>query len=174
MKKSINITLKNNTEKEQSTGKLLELILSKYNLEKWILCREVLIEEGIKSHSYPKVTLSAKPKTENQLLAVFLHEQIHWIEEGRKELMIKAVEELKNFFPNVPVGKPAGADSEKSTYRHLVICRIEFLALKESLKEKEARETVLGNSAYTWIRRTAVEEGFKIDLVIEKYFPDLI
>ncbi len=172
MNSSVQISLKHNSEREQRIRDLLETILRKYELQKWILCPGVIIEEGVPPHSHPVVTLNTKRDTEATLLAVFLHEQIHWIEEGKRDLMDKAIEALKLLFPVVPVGKPEGADTEKSTYRHLIVCRLEFLGLCELLGIEKATEVVLGNSGYTWIRRTVIEHGSVIDPIIKNYFPD--
>ncbi len=172
---SIKISLKNNSEREQITRKLLEQLLAKYDLRKWIICREVVIEQDARAHSFPIITLSAwNAQSEESLLAQFLHEQIHWIETGNEDKMDQAIEELKILYPEVPVGRPEGAINEKSTYRHLIVCRLEFLALGELLGEDRAKEIILGNKNYTWIRRTTIENGSNIDPIIEKYFPEAL
>lgn len=170
----VTISLKSNSEREQATQKILESILSKYSLDKWILSREVIIEEGVRPHSHPTITLNTRSEAEDVLLAMFLHEQIHWIEDKKHEQMNAAIEELKTLFPNVPVGRPEGADNEKSTYRHLIVCRLEFLALSELLGEEGAKEIVLSNKGYTWIRRTVIQDGSNIDSIIKKYFPEAL
>lgn len=167
----ITISLKTGSEKELATRKTLEQLLVKYPLKKWILRREVMIEEGVRAHAFPIVTISER-KTEEAILAQFLHEQIHWIEKGKEQNMNMAVEELKISFPNAPVGRPAGADNEQSTYRHLIVCRLEYLALTELLGEDKAKEIVQKNPNYTWVRRTILESGSTIDSIINKYFPE--
>ena len=85
--------------------------------------------------------------------------------------MDSAIEKLKIIFLDVPVGRPAGSDNEKSTYRHLIICRLEFLALSELLGEDKAKEVTLNNKSYKWIRRIILEHGSEIDQIIKQYFP---
>lgn len=169
---SVVISLKSSSEREQVTKKLLENILNKYSLDKWILSREIIIEEGVIPHSHPTITLNTRNEVEGGLLAQFLHEQIHWIEEGKEKQMNAAIEELKMLYPKVPAGKPEGADNEKSTYRHLIVCRLEFLALNELLGEEKAKEIVSSNKGYTWIRRTVIQDGSNIDPIVKKYFPE--
>ena len=170
--KILKISLKNDSEREQITKKLLENILSKYPLDKWIFCHNITIEQDARGKAFPFITLSTW-RDEKGLLAQFLHEQIHWIEKGKEEQVNQAIEELKALFPNAPVGRPEGADNEKSTYWHLIICRLEFLALSELLGEK-ANNILLSRKVYTWIRRTVVEKGLDIDPIINKYFSSYI
>ncbi len=169
----VNISLKNDSERERITKKSLENILSKYSLDKWILCHNITIEQDARGKAFPFITLSAWRDAEEGLMAQFLHEQIHWIEDGKEGQMNQAIEELKTVFPNAPVGRPEGADNKKSTYRHLIICRLEFLALSELIGEK-AKKILLNNKTYTWIRRTVVEKGLDIDPIINKYFSNYI
>jgi len=44
-KSLVEISLKNNSERERVSKELLERVLNKYNLEKWIPCRDVRIEQ---------------------------------------------------------------------------------------------------------------------------------
>ena len=131
--------------------------------------KKIIIEEGATAHSSPIVTLNTGPKYKIGVLAQFLHEQIHWIENGREQEMVEAIGELKIIYPNAPIGRPEGGVNEKSTYRHLIICRLEFLALTELLGLEKAKEVVLKNSNYTWIREILIKEGEKIDVIIHRY-----
>jgi len=140
-------------------------------LDKWIICRDVVIEEGAAGKAFPIIRLSAWKDNEKGMLAQFLHEQIHWIEKGKEEIMKDAMEELKKIFPSAPIDKPEGGGSETSTYKHLIVCRLEFLALKELLGEDVAMKVVSSNKNYTWIRKMVIERNSDIDSIIKKYFP---
>ncbi|MBI2087069.1 MAG: hypothetical protein HYT69_02765 [Candidatus Zambryskibacteria bacterium] len=170
----ISISLKNNTEREQTAKELLERILNKYNLNRWILCKDVVIEQDATGKAFPIIRLSAWKDNEEGMMAQFLHEQFHWIEKDKEEQMNIAISELKNLFPNAPMDKPEGGGNENSTYNHLMICRLEFLALKEILGEETATRIVSGNKNYTWIRRMVIERASNIDQVIRKHFPEVI
>ncbi|OGN05741.1 MAG: hypothetical protein A2831_03685 [Candidatus Yanofskybacteria bacterium RIFCSPHIGHO2_01_FULL_44_17] len=63
----ISISLKNGSETERIAQKMLEDLLAKYKLDKWIRCHDVLIEEGARAHAFPVVTISER-KTEPSLL----------------------------------------------------------------------------------------------------------
>ena len=169
----VSISLKNNNDKEIRAKELLEGILKKYSLGKWIYTHEVLLEAGARPHAFPVITLGTY-KDKEFMLRMFIHEQLHWIEKGKEDSMKRAIEDLKLLFPNAPTGRPEGADSEESTYRHLVICRLEFLAAKDLIGEDKARESVLGDKEYTWIHGAVLDNGSQIDLIIEKYFPNIL
>jgi hypothetical protein len=171
----MNITTKNNNEAELITKETLERILKTYDLIKYIRCNEVIIEQGATGKAYPIIRLSAwRADSEEGLLAQFLHEQFHWIAEGKVEEMRNAMSEVKDIFPNAPIDKPEGGGSEKSTYTHLIVCRLELLALGKILGEEKALKIVSGNRNYTWIRKMVIERGSEIDPIIEKFFPEVI
>src|SRR5262245_41678275 len=142
---NVSISLKNNSDRERITKDTLEKLLVQYSLDKWILCPNVVIEQDVIAHSHPAVTIACWRNYDEGLLAQFLHNQTNGIEEGKEEQMDKAIEDLKQLFPHVPVGKPKGSNNEKSTYRHLIICRLELLALSEVLGNDKAIEVTLNN-----------------------------
>lgn len=172
-KGEITISLKNGNEVEREAKRMLEEILRTYELDKYIRCNEVVIEQGASGKAFPIIRLSAwEPGGEVGLLAQFIHEQFHWIEKGKEEQMLQAVDELKILFPIAPIEKPEGGGSEKSTYRHLIVCRLELLGLAEILGQEKALRIVSGNKNYTWIRKMIIERSAEIDPIIEKYFPE--
>jgi hypothetical protein len=172
---AITITLKENNEAERQTEKMLRNLLAKYQLVKWVRCRDILIEQGSTGKAFPVIRLSAwRSDSENKLLAQFLHEQFHWIEKDNETQMEKAIDELKLLFPNAPLEKPQGAGTIESTYKHLIICRLEFLVLEVLLGFALAKDIIMENLNYTWIRREALDYGSQIDTIIEKYFPGVM
>src|SRR5689334_4046103 len=96
--KGFNITLKNNSESERATKEALESVLRKYDINRWVRSSNILIQDNVRPHSHPEITINTRTRTEEGLLAVFLHEQIHWID-GDED---GAIEELKTLFPNAP------------------------------------------------------------------------
>lgn len=171
----ISISLKNNSEREQVAKEVLKKILNKYNLNKWIICKDILIEQDSTGKAFPLIRLSAwNEKGEDGMLAQFLHEQFHWIEKGKEKEIENSMNKLRELFPNAPIEKPEGGGNEKSTYVHLIICRLEFLALKEIFNEEKAQDIVSGNKNYTWIRKTILDRGDEIDEIIKRNFPNLI
>lgn len=152
---------------------MLEGILRVYDLGKYIRCNEVVIEQGASGKAFPVIRLSAwKPGREESLLAQFVHEQFHWIEKGKESQMSQAQADLEDIFPDAPIDKPEGGGGKKSTYCHLIIYRLEFLALAKILSEEKALNIVSSNTNYTWIRKMVIERASEIDPIIQKHFPE--
>ncbi len=130
----------------------LQLLLSGLDLRDWVQTPVVRIDETQIPHSHPVLTLHTRHRgNPDDLLAVFLHEQFHWWVMDRDEALDAAVAELREIYPEVPVGGPTGARNESSSYLHLVVCHLELQAM-EALKGPEiARATLAKNNHYTWI-----------------------
>jgi hypothetical protein len=166
----LQISLKNNTDKELQRKNQLERILNKYNLSKWTFTKKVLIDEQTSiPHSHPVLTLNASPADDFELLATFVHEQIHWFEESKPRQRDKAIEELKTIYPDAPGGPPEGARDKYSTYLHLMVCYLEYEAMMELAGKEKAKEVMTSKRYYKWIYRTVLSDGPKIKAVIDKH-----
>jgi hypothetical protein len=169
--KNIEISLKNNTEKEIQTKKKLLDLINRYNLSKWIFTQKVLIDEQVRiPHSHPVLTLNTRYMNDDlRMLSVFVHEQIHWHEEGHAEQRDKAIKELESIFPVIPTSSPEAARDRNSTYLHLIVCYSEYEAMKELAGADKAREIMQSWTHYTWVYKTVLTETEKIKAVVEKY-----
>src|SRR5438445_3303869 len=54
----LKVTLKNGTALEQRKKDQIERLGGQYDLKKWTLTREVIIEQGVQPHSAPVLTLN--------------------------------------------------------------------------------------------------------------------
>ena len=93
-------------------------------------------------HSPPVLTLTTESEySENDLsqLNTFTHEQLHWYANENREAMQRAVERLRERYPDVPVGGVKDGRSEYSTYLHLIINWLALDAMVELVGEEEAR-----------------------------------
>jgi hypothetical protein len=169
----LQISLKNNSEKESQKKAQLERLLRQHNLSKWLLTRSVIIDEQTRiPHSHPVLTLSADDLDDDaRTLATFIHEQIHWLGETRLAGIEKAIEELKVMYPDAPGGPPEGARNSYSTYLHLVVCYLEYQGLKELVGNEKARQVIEDSSKrfYKWIYRTVLSDEAKLKAVVEKH-----
>jgi len=108
-------------------------------------------------HSHPTLTLNTgNLGHDERLLSEFVHEQIHWFEERKPEQCDAAIRDLKKSFPDLPTQRPEGAQDRRSSYLHLVVCYLEFQAMKElvgaSRRNKLSR---CGPTKRTLIRKLA-------------------
>ncbi len=170
----LDITLKHNDQREQQTRQQLQRLLAAHDLSNWIFTRRIIIESGfdVIPHSHPVLTLSTRYlKDDELLLSTFVHEQLHWYLTERPKETEAAYNELKTMFPKVPAGFPEGAANDESTYKHLLVCYLEYQAIKELLGELRSRQVMQfwATDHYTWIYRTVLERGREIGALMRKH-----
>lgn len=169
----LEISLKNKDQREEQTKQQIQRLLSTYDLSKWIFTRKILIESGfgVIPHSHPVLTLSTRHlKDDELLLATFVHEQIHWYLEQNPKETEAAIKELNIMFPKVPVGFPDGARDEESTYLHLLVCYLEYQAVRELLGELRAKQVIQfwTTDHYNWVYKTVLERDRDLGNLIRK------
>ena len=80
--------------------------------------------------------------------------------------------DLQQIYPHVPVGLPESAESEYSTYAHLVDCYLEIEADRELMGAKRTERVIKDKPWYTWIYKTILHDEQKIsDVVDEHHLP---
>lgn len=160
-------------KREEQTRKQLRQLLSEYDLDPWIFTREVKVEAGVIPHSHPILTIDADNlDDDNRLLAVFLHEQIHWFEEQNDKAKDRAIEDLKEMYPNPPDHEKVGTRSEYSTYLHLIVNWLELDAMTELVGRETARRLAAEEEYYVWVNDQVLSDTEKIGSVLKKH--DLI
>ena len=166
------IALKNNDQREQQTKQQLQRLLSAYDVSYWVFTRKILIESGVIPHSHPTLTLSTRHlKDDELLLSTFVHEQLHWYLTEKPKETEAAYNELKTMFAKVPVGFPEGGNDEESTYKHILVCYMEYQAIRELLGELKTRQVMefWATDHYTWIYKTVLERGQEIGSLLRKH-----
>jgi len=168
----IDISLKHNSRGEIQTREQLQRILQTYDLSKWIYTRSILIDEEAIPHSHPVLTLHTRHlKDDELLLSTFVHEQLHWLLVQKDKETEGAKKELRALFPKVPVGFPEGAESEDSTYLHLLVNYLEYRADRELLGELRGRQVMefWSTDHYKWVYKTVLERTRDIGNIAFKY-----
>lgn len=170
----LDITLKHNDLREQQTKQQLQRLLSAYDVSKWVFTRKIVIESGydVIPHSHPVLTLSTRHlKDDELLLATFVHEQFHWYLNEKPKETEEAYRELKAMFPKVPVGFPEGGKDEESTYKHILVCYLEYQAIRGLFGELKAKQVMdfWATDHYTWIYKTVLEREREISSLMRKH-----
>lgn len=148
----LRIELVNGSQREARVAEELRALLAAHDLQPWILTRDVRVEEGVIPHSHPVLTLNtASLGSPDELLATFVHEQLHWLEEPWGARWDAAADEHRRRHPRVPPPSEGGARDDESTYRHLLVCAMEYQALTTLLGETRAREILASQGHYEWI-----------------------
>lgn len=170
----LEITLKKDDDRERKTKQQLERLLTAYDASAWIFTRKIIIESGFNviPHSHPILTLSTRYlKDDELLLATFVHEQIHWYLGEKPKETEDSYNELKTMFPKVPVGYPEGGINEESTYKHILVCYLEYQAIKGLFGELKARQVIdfWATDHYTWIYKTVLSQEQEIGTLMRKH-----
>jgi hypothetical protein len=164
------IELAHGTAREQMARTTLEQVLASYDLKKYTFTRKVIIEQGAINHAFPTLTLNAGfAASPDQLLSTFVHEQLHWHLRNRDSQQRAAVAELRRLYPRVPVGLPAAAESEYSTYGHLVDCYLEIVADRELLGTERTDAVIRAKPWYTWIYTTVLADEKLIAGIVDRH-----
>jgi hypothetical protein len=164
------IKLAHNTGRERQTSEQLQQIISSYDLSKYSFTREVVIEERAMNHAFPVLTLNVRfADSADELLSSYVHEQLHWYLREHDAQQKAAIAELRQMYPNAPVGLPRGADSAYSTYGHLVDCYLEIQADRELIGPKRTDEVIRNKPWYTWIYSTVLRDEQRVRDVVDEH-----
>jgi hypothetical protein len=138
---------------------LLNALRRRYDLSRFEFTRLVQVVPAGSTHSHPILTLGTRfADSEDQLLATYLHEQMHWylwrLGGPDHDPVAPFFDELVRRYPKAPTKLPEGARNYEQTYIHLVICWLEIAATTELIGEERANALCDTNWGYRWIYRT--------------------
>lgn len=159
-------------EREKIVAEELIALAEMHDLSPWLFTGQVRIESGVIPHSHPTLTLNTRHfGNPNQLLAVFLHEQIHRFlatPENRTQLE-GAIGDLRAMYPEVPDARSGGAANEYSTYLHLLVNWLEFDALSGLLGPTEAQQVLEHKDIYEWIYSKVLTDTSELEGVVARH-----
>ena len=168
---ALEIELAHGSEREAATGALLERFVEEYDLEERIFTERVVIDERAIPHSHPVLTLHTRHLDEPEyLLSTFVHEQLHWFFSGKPDATTGAAKaRLRELFPELAgLRPPEGARDLDSTFLHVMVCYLEWQAMRELLGDERARDLMEGWTHYTAIYRAVLDRGPEIERVLEE------
>jgi hypothetical protein len=169
---AIDIILKNGTPAEMRMRSMLTNLFARYDLTGWTFTRKIEVDETAMPHSHPVLTLNAdSARDEMMALSELVHEQLHWFEEEHAESRNRAIMATTLYYPSVPTSRPEGAGDETSTRLHLLVCYLEYQALKVLVSEEVARELIsaLSRHHYCWVYRTVLADERRLAEIIREY-----
>jgi hypothetical protein len=162
----LHINLITNNHREQKVKEILLKLLNKYDLNKYIITKTINIQSRVIPHSHPILTLNTISFDEHYVLSVFIHEQMHWYYNNRKDEFKNILSKLKKEYKNIPCELPLGARNKKSTYLHIIINFLEYKALISILGKKESKKILLSKPYYTWVYKIIVKDYTKLSKLI--------
>lgn len=148
----------------------LERLLNTYDLTRWTFTTTIRICDFAIPHSHPVLTLNTRHLNDDaQQLSTFLHEQIHWYEASHQAQVAAAMAQFRTIFPDAPAAPPDGASELDSTYLHLIVCPLEYLALVELTGQASAREILRQKTYYTWVYERTLTDWERVDQVLRRH-----
>lgn len=142
-----------------------------YDLESFLYTRHIVINPRVPVHSHPVLTIDTRfVKDRDKLLSQLLHEELHWWMEQNLHKVQVAMPEFKSNFKDTP--KIKGSKDPNSTYRHLIICWMEYMAITKYLGEDTAKKNLnyfISQNRYPWIYKKVLTHGKVIQEIVGKY-----
>src|SRR6266849_6093674 len=114
----LNIRTKHSLPVEEQRKEQMERLARQYDLKKFTVARDIMIERGAMNHSYPLLTLNLRFLDNDDLApSAYVHEQGHWVLTDRtRSENPRLFEDLQRTFPNLEIRIPEGDGELRSSY----------------------------------------------------------
>lgn len=151
----------------------MERLARQYDLKKYTITRDIVIDRGAMNHSYPVLTLNLRFLDNDDLaLSAYVHEQGHWVlmERHRSENP-RLFEDLQRTFPNMETRVPEGDGELRSSYFHIAVCMLEWQAMEELVGAERARKVIEWKQKdhYRAIYSTVLNQPEQVVSVLNRY-----
>jgi hypothetical protein len=140
----LNIRTKNGLPGEEQRKQQMERLARQFDLSKYTITRDIIIERGAINHSSPVLTLNLRFLDNDDLaLSAYVHEQGHWyLMERHRPGNPQLFEDLQRTFPNLDYRVPGGDGEVRSSYFHIAVCMLEWQAMEELVGAQRARKVI--------------------------------
>lgn len=159
---------------ENSVYDDLHKILNMYDLSPYIFTNKVIVQAYGIPHSHPVLTITSiytdqKGDPLDNLLANFIHEQLHWYFEQNKEKENELIKELMDKYKGMKTELPEGANGKYSTYLHIGVCTLEYKGLINLRGDKIAKNIMKQIPYYTGVYKLVVDKYDELLDLLNKY-----
>jgi hypothetical protein len=140
----LKIKTKHHEPQEEQKKQQIERLAQQYDLKKYTLTRDILIERGVISHSHPVLTLNLRFMDNDDLaLSAYVHEQAHWVlTERGPRINLGLFDDLTHNFRILDYSVPSGDGEMKSSYFHIAVCMLEWQATEALVGPERARKVI--------------------------------
>jgi hypothetical protein len=170
---TLNLTLKTNSPLEQRKKEQIERLAATYDLKKYTLTRDIVIEQGAIAHSKPMLTLNGRfLENDDRALSQYVHEQGHWVLVDRHTSDLRDLfRDLSAAFPRLPTEPPQGSGGVQDSYFHLAVILLEWQALEDVVGADRARtvEEFKKGDHYTALYATVLEHRTTVEGILKRY-----
>lgn len=158
---------------EEQRKEQMERLARNYDLKKYTITRDVVIERGAMNHSYPVLTLNLRFLDNDDLaLSAYVHEQGHWLlVERHRDDNPRLFEDLHSAFPNLDIRAPEGDGELRSSYFHIAVCMLEWQAMEELVGPEQARRVIEWKHGdhYKSIYSILLHQRPEVEAVLNRY-----
>jgi hypothetical protein len=169
----LNIKTKHGFPTEEQRKQQMERLAKQFNLKKYTITRDILIERGAINHSSPVLTLNLRFLDNDDLaLSAYVHEQGHWVlMERHRSDNPRLFEDLRTAFPNLEIRPPEGDGELRSSYFHIAVCMLEWQAMEELVGPERARKVIEWKRSdhYKAIYSVVLNQREQVEGVINRY-----
>jgi hypothetical protein len=140
----LNIKTKHNLPMEEQRKEQMVRLAKQYNLRKYTITRDIMIERGAMNHSHPVLTLNLRFLDNDDLaLSAYVHEQGHWVLTDRNRADNQALfQDLERAFPKLDIQQPQGDGELRSSYFHIAVCMLEWRAMEDLVGPERALKVI--------------------------------
>jgi hypothetical protein len=169
----LNIRTKHGFPMEEQRKQQMERLARQYDLKKYTITRDIMIERGAMNHSSPVLTLNLRFLDNDDLaLSAYVHEQGHWVlMERHRNDNPRLFEDLRSAFPNLEIQPPDGDGELRSSYFHIAVCMLEWQAMEELVGAERARKVIEWKQGdhYKGIYSVILNQREKVESVLNQH-----
>ena len=169
----LSITLQHNSTGEQQRKEQIERLANQYDLSKYTITRDIVVDERAANHSAPVLTQNLRfLDNDDRALSAYVHEQAHWLLMSRHRGQAREMlPELIRMYPNMSIAPPQGDGNEGTSYIHLVVLMLEWQALEDLVGVDRAR-TVMEfkrQDHYKALYATVMDNRRQMETFLKRY-----
>jgi len=167
----LNIRLAHGYVEEMKKRQQIERLAEHYDLSKYTITRDLVIEERAINHAAPVLTLNLLfLDNDDRALGVYVHEQGHWVLMTRHRNQTRDMfEELTKLYPNIRIDPPYGDGNRRTSYMHLPVIMLEWQALEDLLGVARARAVMKRANNYTDLFATVIDHRPQMEDFLKRY-----
>jgi hypothetical protein len=169
----LNIRLQHYYPREQLRKQQIERLAEQYDLSKYTITRDIVIDQDAINHSSPVLTLNLRfLDNEDRALSVYVHEQAHWVMMTRhRHHSREMLAELTQLYPNIRIDPPYGDGNTRTSYMHLPVLMLEWQALEEVIGVKRAQAVMKfkRQDVYKDLFATVMDHRQQMEAFLKRY-----
>jgi len=169
----LNITLQHDSPGERQRKEQIERLADKYDLAKYTITRDIVIDQQAMDHAAPVLTQNLRfLDNDDRALSAYVHEQAHWLlMERHRGQAREMLPELIRMYPNIEIARPYGDGNQGTSYIHLVVLMLEWQALEDLIGADRARAVMefKRQDHYEALYATVMEHRPQMETFLKRY-----